>query len=116
MRMLLYLSQVKPIIHDCQFTPKNLEKEIIQRFLPGQTSKEADQHIFHRIQMSQQYHSPLTDFIYYHKKEGTIWNNINKITQIAHMPFSIMKNKTGNLETVAESNDTNESENGNISS
>ena len=79
MNMLLLLQEYSPpIISDkIKFSDEVLKNEIINRFLPGQISKNAELHIIDEINSSYKknnYKNSLIDTLHYYSKEG-----INKI-------------------------------------
>ena len=74
MNMLLLLQEsYPPIINDSvNFNYDQLKNEIINRFLPGQVSKEAELHLINEINSSKSggYKSTLIDTLHYYSKEG----------------------------------------------
>ena len=74
MNMLLLLQDSSPkIMNDSnEFTYDQLKNEIVNRFLPGQVSKEAELHLINEINSSKSggYGSSLIDTLHYYGKEG----------------------------------------------
>ena len=78
LNLLTLLVEMDPLIdNNTPFTKKILKKEIMDRFIPGETYQEANLQLISHIENSSTYGQYVNDFFHYHAKENTIQKTLN---------------------------------------
>ena len=81
---------ILPKISDLKMTPDDIKSLLIKRFIPGETSINANLHLVSQLE-KQNYMDKIKDWCHYHSKEQTINSAFNRLTfAVANLVISNM--------------------------
>jgi phosphatidylinositol 3-kinase len=82
LNLLTLLVEMDPAIdNSTPFTKEILKKEIMDRFIPGETAQEANLQLISHIENNSTYGQYVNDFFHYHAKENTIQKTLTNTVE-----------------------------------